>query len=198
MSFSTRACWMSSSSTEYGSRSLSERLVPLDLSADQRLQQQLRQRVRVQPRLRDRRGRRQRRRLGRAWRRRCDGGKRPGHDSCPFSRANTMRWPSAVPDASSVPDGSSSTPAVPRTRQPDAPRLQPRHLIDDHAALVERDDVDREPHAPRVHAPARHDPERLAGIRGRCATGARRPAWRASTRRPRCRPRSRPYRDSSQ
>ena len=86
-----------------------------DFSADQRLQQELRQRVRVQPRLRDRRGRRQRRRLGRAWQCRCDGGERPGHNSCPFSRANTMRWPSAVPDASSVPDGSSSTPAVPRT-----------------------------------------------------------------------------------
>ena len=49
-------------------------------------------------------------------------------------------------------------------RQPDPPRLQPRDLIDDHAAVVERDHVDGEAHPAGVHAAARHDPQRFAGI----------------------------------
>src|SRR5688572_11476569 len=63
-------------------------------------------------------------------------------------------------------------------RQPDAPRTQPRHAIDDRAVLVEGEHVDREAHAPRVHAAARQDPERLSGFEPGARQqpdGARRP-----------------------
>ena len=49
-------------------------------------------------------------------------------------------------------------------RQADPPRLQRRHAVDHHAALVERDHVDGEAHPPGVHAAARHDPQAFAGV----------------------------------
>src|SRR6476646_6675279 len=52
----------------------------------------------------------------------------------------------------------------PATRQANPPWLQLRHTVDDDAAAVEGDDVDRKTHAAGVNAAAGNDPERLAGI----------------------------------
>ena len=140
------------------------------LAGDQRLQQQLRQRVGMQSGLGDRRRRRRRRRLRRAAPERDPVA--IGASSMPLMRDLPSRPCSKqrsdgrapVPDASSVPAGQLEHAGGAAARQPDPPGLQVRHAVDDDAGLVEREHVDGEPHAPRVHAAARHDPQRLAGF----------------------------------
>ena len=121
-------------------------------AGDQRLQQQLRERVGMQPGLRDRRRRRRRRRLA-ATRRPCDRRerRRSSRSSLP-SVASSMRWPICGAGRVQRARRQLEHPGRAAARQADPPGLQVAHAVDDHAALVERDDVDGEPH-PQVCTP---------------------------------------------